>query len=121
MNFGFTTTSFRQIKNLEKIVKIAREAEVDCIEWGGDVHVRNIADAKRAKELCDKANIRISSYASYYRVGCKNTGEWKKICEIASAMGAGSVRVWLGKADSEKTDEATYRNLVEDTDFFSLR
>ena len=114
MNFGFTTTSFRQIKSFEKIVKIACEAEVDCIEWGGDVHIRSVADAKRAKVLCDNAGIRINSYASYYRVGCKNTDEWKKICEIACAMDARSVRVWLGKADSEKTDESTYRQIVED-------
>ncbi len=115
MDFGFTTTSFRQIKGLEKIVNIAREAEVDCIEWGGDVHVKSIEDARRAKELCDKAGIRINSYGSYYRVGCKNAHEWKEICEIASTMGARSVRVWLGKTDSEKTDEETYKNIVEDT------
>ena len=100
MDFGFTTTPFRQIKDLEKIVNIARQAEADCIEWGGDKHVKSIEDALRAKQLCDKAGIRINSYASYYRVGCKNAGEWKKICEIASTMGARSVRVWLGKADS---------------------
>ena len=114
MDFGFTTTSFRQIKDLKKIINIAREAEIDCIEWGGDVHVRNVADAKRAKELCNKAGIRINSYASYYRVGCKNAEEWNEICEIAGTLGARSVRVWLGKADSEKTDETTYKNIVED-------
>ena len=114
MQFGFTSTSFRQIKSLEKIVEIAVRAKIDCIEWGGDIHVRSVEDAKRAKELCDKAGIRINSYGSYYRVGCKNADEWKEICEIASAMGARSVRVWLGKADSEKTDEATYKNLAED-------
>ena len=116
MQIGFTTTSFRQIKSLEKIVNIAFRAEIDCIEWGGDIHVKSVADALRAKELCDRAGIRINSYASYYRVGCKNADEWKKICQIASAMGARSVRVWLGKADSEKTDEATYKNIVEDTE-----
>jgi sugar phosphate isomerase/epimerase len=115
VQFGFTSTSFRQIKSLEKVVEIAVRAEIDCIEWGGDVHVRSVADARRAKELCDKAGIRINSYGSYYRVGCKNTDEWKKICEISSTMGARSVRVWLGRADSEKTDDNTYKAIVEDT------
>lgn len=114
MQFGFTTTSFRQIRSLEKIVEIAVDAKIDCIEWGGDKHIKSVADARRAKELCDKACIRINSYASYYRVGCKNAAEWKKICEISSAMGARSVRVWLGRADSEKTDGATYKAIVED-------
>ena len=114
MQIGFTSTSFRQIKSLEKIVNIARDSGVDCIEWGGDVHVKDVESARKAKKLCDDAGIKISSYGSYYRVGSKNASEWEKICKIAHTMGAESVRVWLGKADSEKTDDATYRNLVED-------
>ena len=114
MQFGFTSTSFRQIKRIEKIVEIAVNAKIDCIEWGGDIHVRSVYDAERAKELCDNAGIQISSYGSYYRAGSDNADEWKKICEIASAMDAKSVRIWLGKADSEKTDDATYKNILED-------
>ncbi len=114
MKIGFTSTSFRQIKSIEKIVKIASESKADCIEWGGDVHVKDIETAKRAKMLCDRAGIEISSYGSYYRVGSRNAEEWKNICEIASAMGAKSIRVWLGSKDSEVTDEKTYAILVED-------
>ncbi len=114
MNIGFTSTSFRQIKSIEKIVKIASESGADCIEWGGDIHIKDTETAKRAKKLCDDAGIMISSYGSYYRVGSKNTDEWKNICEIAYAMGAKSIRVWLGSRDSEITDEKTYNLLVED-------
>ena len=114
MQIGFTSTSFRQIKSLEKIVDIARDSGVDCIEWGGDIHIKDITDATKAKKLCDDAGIKISSYGSYYRVGSKNASEWEGICRIANTMGAETVRVWLGKADSEKTDEVTYRNLVDD-------
>ncbi len=115
MRIGFTSTSFRQIKSIEKIVKIASDAGADCIEWGGDIHVKDLSSAKKAKKLCDNANIKICSYGSYYRVGSKNADEWKKICEIASATGAESVRVWLGAKDSEKTDSEAYKSLVEDT------
>ena len=114
MKVGFTSTSFRQIKSIEKIVKIASESGADCIEWGGDIHVKDVQTAKRAKKLCDDAGIMISSYGSYYRVGSKNSDEWKNICEIASATGAKSIRVWLGSCDSEITDEKTYNLLVED-------
>lgn len=114
MLIGFTSTQFRQIRNIEKIVKIASQAGVDCIEWGGDIHVKDLLSAKKAKKLCDDAGIKVCSYGSYYRVGSKNTDEWKKICEIASAMSAESVRVWLGSKDSEKTDAKTYESLVED-------
>ncbi len=114
MKIGFTSTSFRQIKSIERIVRIASESGAECIEWGGDIHVKDIQTAKRAKTLCDDAGIAISSYGSYYRVGCKNAGEWKSICEIAHAMGAESIRVWLGSCDSEITDENTYKLLIED-------
>lgn len=114
MRIGFTSTSFRQIKSIEKVVKIASSSGAECIEWGGDVHVRDVQTAKRAKKLCDDAGIFITSYGSYYRVGSKDAQEWKNICEISSALGAESVRVWLGTCDSEVTDEKTYRLLVED-------
>ncbi len=114
MKIGFTSTSFRQIKSIEKIVKIASDSGADCIEWGGDVHVKDTDTAKHAKKLCDDAGIMISSYGSYYRVGSKNADEWKNICEIAFALGAKSIRVWLGNRDSEITDEKTYKLLVED-------
>ncbi len=114
MKIGFTSTSFRQIRDIEKIVKIASESGAECIEWGGDIHVKDIESAQKAKKLCDDAGIIISSYGSYYRVGSKNADEWRNICEIANALGAASIRVWLGTEDSELTDENTYKILVED-------
>lgn len=114
MQIGFTSTSFRQIRNPEKIVKIASASGVDCIEWGGDIHVKDVQSAKHVKKLCDDAGIKICSYGSYYRVGSKNADEWHKICEICAAMGAKSVRVWLGVKDSEVTSAEEYENLVAD-------
>ncbi len=114
MQIGFTTTTFRNIRSVEKIVKIAVDCGAECIEWGGDIHVKDVETAKKVKKLCDEAKIHISSYGSYYRVGSSDKKEWQRICEIASAMDASSVRVWLGKADSEKTDTDIYKRLVED-------
>ena len=114
MKIGFTSNSFRQIKSIEKIVEIAVSSGAQCIEWGGDVHIKDIKTAETAKNICDEAGIEICSFGSYYRVGSKNCDEWKNTCEIAGALGAKSVRVWLGNADSEKTDANLYQNLVED-------
>lgn len=115
MQIGFTSTSFRQIKSIEKIVKIAVSSGAQCIEWGGDVHVKDISSAALAEKLCREAGIKICSYGSYYRVGSKNREEWQKICQIAHTLGAESVRVWLGNKDSEITDEKEYALLLEDT------
>lgn len=114
MQFGFTTTTFRNIKDVEKIVRIASGIGADCIEWGADVHVKDVETAKRVKKLCDDAKITVSAYGSYYRVGDCDEKEWQKICEIASALGTSLIRVWLGKADSEKTDDDTYKRIVDD-------
>ena len=114
MKIGFTSTSFRQIKSTEKIVRIASASGAEIIEWGGDIHVKNTDDAKRVKALCTDAEIGISSYGSYYRIGSRDFDEQKRVCEIAAEMGCGSVRVWLGTADSEKTGESEYGNLVFD-------
>lgn len=114
MKFGFTTTSVRQIKSLEKIAELAVSCKADCIEWGGDIHVKDIETAKRAKKLCDENKIEISSYGSYYRVGSKDSAEWEKICRIASTLGASFIRVWLGRKNSEKTDTDYYNTILSD-------
>lgn len=114
MEIGFTSTTFRQIKNLEKIVYIAKKAGADCVEWGGDIHVKTMDDALKAKALCEKSGLQISSYGSYYVVGSNDFEEWTRICKIADAMGAKSVRVWLGKKGSTKTGAEEYKNLLSD-------
>ena len=114
MKFGFTTTSVRQIKSLEKIVELAASCGVDCLEWGGDIHVKDIETAKRAKKLCDDKNIEISSYGCYYRAGSCDKEKWEEICKIASALGASYIRVWLGRKDSEKTDSSYYSTILSD-------
>lgn len=111
---GFTSTTFRQYKSLIPVVKAAKIAGAQYIEWGGDIHVKSVEDARAAKKLCDEAGIKISSYGSYYTVGSKDKEKWKEICETASAMSASSVRVWLGKKDSEKTDRSEYQQLLSD-------
>ncbi len=116
MKIGFTTTSLRQIKDVKKIVEFARDACVDCIEWGGDIHITDVETARKVKRLCFDSGIKTLIYGSYYRVGDNNREEWKRICEISSALGASSVRVWLGRADSEVTDEDTYKRIVEDAE-----
>ncbi len=114
MQYGFTSNTFRNIKNIEKIVSIASAVGTDCIEWSGDIHIKDTETAKKAKKLCDDAKIRICSYGSYYRVGYRDAEEWEKICKITQCLGAAVVRVWLGDRDSEKTDTETYSALVKE-------
>jgi len=114
MKIGFTSTTFRGIKDVDKVIEIGKAAKVDCIEWGGDIHVKDTAKAAYVKKQCSNQGIEISSYGSYYVVGSNDQAYWERISKIAAAMGAETVRVWLGKKDSEKTDDRSYENIVND-------
>lgn len=110
---GLASVTFRN-KSIDEIVALCRSAGVGFIEWGADVHVVTAEDAKKAKALCDEAGIKISSYGSYYRVGYSKQEEWLALCENARIMGAESIRIWLGKKNSEDTDGKEYKILLDD-------
>ncbi len=110
---GFTSVSLRSY-SIEEVVETAKKAGAEIIEWGSDVHVKTSEDAQKAKKLCDENGIKINSYGSYYRTGCGDKAEWRKICEIASAMDAKYIRAWLGTKGSAKTGESEYRKLLDD-------
>ncbi len=111
---GLCSVTFRK-KTAEEIVRIARNAKISYIEWGGDVHVRSLDDAKRVKALCDGADIKISSYGSYFNSAVYDEGKWRGTCEITKEMGAGSIRIWLGKKNSQVTSDKEYNLLLENT------
>lgn len=116
MKIGVASVTFRN-KTISQVVEIAKNAGVEFIEWGGDVHVKTLDDARFAKRLCDENNIKISSYGSYYRTGSSDKNEWKEICRIANEMGASSVRIWLGNKDSENFTGSEYEELLEEMNF----
>lgn len=113
LKIGVASVTFRN-KTVSQVVEIAKNEDVEFIEWGGDVHVKTTNDAKLAKKLCDENNIKISSYGSYYRTGYSDKAEWEEICRISSEMGASSVRIWLGNKDSEDFTESEYKELLEE-------
>ncbi len=133
MQIGFTSSTFNQIKQPEAIISILNNAEEYCfgkktqkdntapshqfvIEWNEKAHVKTLNDAQSIMLLCCKNNIEVCSFGSYYRVGSKDSRHWHNVCEKASVTGAKSVRVWLGKCDSQKTDKDTYNELLEDAE-----
>ena len=110
---GLCSVTFRK-KSVAQVVEIAKKAGIGYIEWGGDVHITNIEEARITKSICDNEGIKISSYGSYYVAGSNDPEKWEQICRIASAMSASSVRIWLGKKDSQITTEEEYANILSD-------
>lgn len=111
---GLCSVTFRK-KSVEQVVEIAKKAGIDAIEWGADVHVKTIEDARKAKALCDDSKIAISSYGSYVNSADYDENKWDETCRIAKELGASSVRIWLGRKNSEETNEAEYQLLLENT------
>ncbi|MFV0503834.1 MAG: sugar phosphate isomerase/epimerase family protein [Lachnospirales bacterium] len=101
---GFTTVTFRN-KSIEEIIDIAKKADVDGIEWGGDVHVTSVQEAHRAKNLMGQ--MAVTSYGTYYK--CENN-EIENIIEIANALDAPTIRVWCGS--ESPSNNTSYEELV---------
>lgn len=114
---GLCSVTFRELSP-EAIVEAAVKAGIDAIEWGSDVHVPtdDLLRAAEVKRMSDGAGLRVSSYGSYYRVGCRHdvrTG-FEAVLESAQALGAPVIRVWAGDKGSAETDEDRFMVIVED-------
>ena len=114
IELGLCSVTFRN-KTAEEVVEIAKKADIGFIEWGGDVHVKSPTDAKKVKALCDEAGIKISSYGSYFNSIVSDEEKWIETCKIAREMNAESIRIWLGKKNSQDTDHEEYRTILENT------
>lgn len=114
LKLGLCSVTFRK-KSAAQVIEIAKNAGIGYIEWGGDIHVTNKEEARIVKSACDNEDIKISSYGSYFNSAEFDEKKWEQICDIAKTMGAASVRIWLGKKNSEETDEKEYRILLENT------
>ena len=111
---GICSVTFRK-KTAEEVVNLAKKAGIGFIEWGSDVHVKTLNDAKNVKALCDEADIKISSYGSYFNSAKYDEGKWIDTCKIAKEMNAEYIRIWLGKKNSQVTSEKEYNLLLENT------
>ncbi|WP_163538854.1 TIM barrel protein [Gracilibacillus sp. YIM 98692] len=117
MKLGLCSVTFRS-KSIEQVIDLAMEAELDAIEWGGDVHVPpgDIDHAKNVLEMTKSRELEVSSYGSYYRVGDpeKNEHSFETILETAQALHTTSIRVWAGTLDSEDADKSYRQSVIED-------
>jgi len=114
MKTGLVSISFRKLSPLE-IVTAAAGAGLDCIEWGGDVHVPH-GDTARAEEvarLTADHGLSISAYGSYLRLNGDSEPSPAAVLDSASALGAQTIRVWAGKKGSASTTPEERSMVVE--------
>ncbi len=114
---GLVSVSFRQL-TCEEIIRIAGEAGLAAVEWGGDVHVP-AGDAAKAEEVYEKtaaAGLSVAAYGSYYKLGTHEDPpeEWQKVLTSAAALRAPVIRIWAGTKASAEVDEAERAALVRE-------
>ncbi|MDI2033468.1 sugar phosphate isomerase/epimerase family protein [Paenarthrobacter nitroguajacolicus] len=98
---------------IEGVVRISAEAGLAGIEWGTDVHVSDAASAARAKEATGSAGMTVLSLGSYYRCGA--FGDFDRVLELATGLGAPRVRVWAGELGSAGASQEHWDSVVKDT------
>lgn len=113
---GLVSVSFRNLTP-EKIVELTKQAQLEGIEWGGDVHVPagDVETAKRVRKLTEDAGLKVFAYGSYYRPGEQPVEEFMPVLECAKALGAPVIRVWAGAKWSWRADEAYVQKVISDT------
>ena len=116
MKSGLVSITFRGL-GVRAIVDLAREAGLQGIEWGGDVHAPHgdVAAAREAGELTRAAGMEVAAYGSYYRLGPGTAApRFEDVLASALAMGAPMIRVWAGTKGSAETSEEEFAVVAAD-------
>lgn len=113
---GICSITFRNLSS-EELIDEVKNAGLDAIEWGSDVHVppNNKDHARHVADLTRKAGLEVSSYGSYYRVGIENEYSFEEILETAVILGAKDIRVWAGRKGSADASEDYFESVVKDS------
>lgn len=113
---GIVSISFRK-HTKEEILAAAKEAELQLVEWGGDIHVPHgdLSEAERAAKITRKMGLDCAEYGSYYIIGQSEKELFNSVLKSAKALGTDIIRVWPGmNRSSDSINDEEYRNYVLD-------
>lgn len=114
MRTGLVSITFRKLAAGE-VAGLAAAAGLECIEWGGDIHVPHgdVAAAREVRAITLDHGLAISAYGSYLRLGGDNQAAAEAVLDTARELGAPTVRVWAGTMGSAACDAASRQRIVE--------
>lgn len=107
---GLCSVTFRQL-TADEVIAAAVRAGLECIEWGGDIHVP-AGDTTLADDVARRtgdAGLAVASYGSYWRADEDIT----PVLDSAAALGADRVRIWAGRIGSAEASEGERRAVTE--------
>lgn len=111
---GLVSITFRSLSP-EEIIALVKNARLDGIEWGGDIHCPHgdVQRAKKVEQMTRDAGLDVAAYGSYYKVASGE--EFEPILESAIALRAPIIRVWAGNKGSKDADECYVKAVVDDS------
>jgi len=120
MKIGMTSLTLRN-ECVADVIRYAKEAGLEGIEWGvsdGHMPLCNAERAREIRELSEKNGIEIFSLGAYCNMEDKE--ECDKAVETAALLGAPIIRIWAGKKTPADCDE-TYRKLIIDNTVYMAK
>lgn len=118
MEVGLTSVTFRNL-TYQEILHYCKECELTCIEWGSDIHVpqTNLQYAEIIRNASEQADIRISSYGSYYSL-CTHDNwvdAFLPYLKTAAVLNAPIIRIWSGSKSFCEASQEYYCRAVKET------
>ena len=104
---GLVSISFRN-HSPEEIILAAKQAGLECVEWGSDVHApcNDSAKLNSIVALQNEHGVYCSSYGTYFRLGATPAEELPQYISAAKTLGTDILRLWCGdKGSAEYTNE----------------
>ena len=112
---GLVSVSFRGHTPRE-ILCAMRDAGLDRIEWGSDVHApcRDAQGLDALAALMREFGIACCSYGTYFRLGATPISELEPYILAAKRLGTDTLRVWCGTRSGEDTRKDERHTLLAD-------
>jgi 3-dehydroshikimate dehydratase len=117
---GLVSVTYRALSPIE-IVNLCVDAQLQGIEWGGDIHVPHgdVAIAREVGELTRDHGLEVVCYGSYYHCDNDASVAFEKVLESAIALQAPLIRVWAGKIDAQDAQTADFARVLVDLERIS--
>lgn len=103
---GLVSVSFRKHEP-EQIMSAAKDAGLNFIEWGSDVHAPK-DDIEKLYEIAGlqkRYGITCCSYGTYFHIGATPVEELEGYINAAGILGTEILRLWCGEKDSQEYDD----------------
>jgi len=114
---GLVSISFRELST-NQIIEIVKKANLNAIEWGGDIHIPpgDLIKAKNVYKKCQNNGILTPSYGSYYKLGTyKNyIPYFKDVLNVAMLLKSSTIRVWAGTKGFQEYSENELNTIIEE-------